>query len=134
MGELSRVWRESDHRYRLIGHKCGNCKQVYFPPRDVCPKCHRESIGKMERVHLSGHGEIVSFTVVHDTPPAFMRQRPYIMALVKLDEGPVLTAQVVDSDIEEIEIGKRVKSVFRKIREDGKSGIIQYGYKFVLTD
>ncbi len=134
MGELSRVWRESDHRYRLMGHKCGNCNKVYFPPRDVCPKCHRESIGKMEEVHLSGHGEILTFTVVHDTPPAFMRQRPYVMALVKLDEGPVLTAQVVDSDPDEIEIGKRVISVFRKIREDGKSGIIQYGYKFVLAD
>jgi hypothetical protein len=40
----------------------------------------------------------------------------------------------VDSDPKEIDFGKRVKTVFRKVREDGKAGIIQYGYKFVLAD
>ena len=47
-------------------------------------------------------------------------------------EGPVLTGQIVDAENDSIEMGKRVRSVFRKICEDGKSGIIQYGYKFVL--
>ena len=132
MGELSRIWRESSHRYRLVGHKCGNCGTVYFPPRDICIKCHRESIGKISECNLSGKGEIVSFTIVHDVPPAFARQRPYAMALIKLEEGPILTAQIVDSDMDEIEIGRKVSAVFRRIREDGKSGLIQYGYKFVL--
>ncbi|MCL4444298.1 MAG: Zn-ribbon domain-containing OB-fold protein [Thermoplasmataceae archaeon] len=134
MGELSRFWRESNHRYRLIAIKCGNCNEVYFPPRDVCPKCHRESIGKMRETQLSGKGEIVSYTIVHDAPPAFMRQRPYVLALIKLDEGPTITGQIVDADHEALEIGKRVRNVFRKVREDGKSGIIQYGYKFVLEE
>ncbi len=132
MGELSRIWRESDHRYRMVAHKCGNCSKVYFPPRDVCPDCHRDSIGKMKEMELSGNGSIFSFTVVHDVPPAFKRQRPYILALIKLDEGPVVTGQIVDTPSSEVEMGKRVHSVFRKIREDGASGIIQYGYKFVL--
>ena len=132
MGELSRIWRESEHRYRLMGNRCGNCNRVFFPIRDVCPDCHRESIGKMKPMELSGRGEIVSFTIVHDTPPSFVRQRPYALALIKLDEGPVLTGQIVDAENDSIEMGKRVRSVFRKIGEDGKSGIIQYGYKFVL--
>ena len=34
--------------------------------------------------------------------------------------------------IKEIEIGSRVSTVFRKISEDGKSGIIHYGYKFKI--
>ncbi|AKA48105.1 AcaC [uncultured archaeon] len=132
MGELSRFWRESDHRYRLVAHKCGNCDRVYFPPRDVCPTCHRESVGKMEPIDLSGKGEVVSYTVVHEAPTPFTRQKPYILAIIKLDEGPSLTGQIVDSDPEEVDMGKRVHSVFRKVAEDGKSGIIQYGYKFVL--
>ncbi len=134
MGELSRIWRESNHRYRMVAVKCGNCDRVYFPPRDVCPNCHRDSIGKMAETPLSGNGEIVSFTIVHDASPSFMRQRPYVMGLIKLDEGPTITAQIVDADREELEPGKKVKSVFRKVREDGASGIIQYGYKFVLAD
>jgi hypothetical protein len=86
----------------------------------------------MKPMELSGRGEIVSFTIVHDTPPSFVRQRPYALALIKLDEGPILTGQIVDAENDSIEMGKRVRSVFRKIGEDGKSGIIQYGYKFVL--
>ncbi len=53
----------------------------------MCPVCHRESIGKMEPLELSGDGEIVSFTVVHEAPPAFQRQKPYILAVIRLDEG-----------------------------------------------
>ncbi len=132
MGELSRIWRESDHRYRLVAHECGNCKRIFFPPRDVCPICHRDSIGKMREVELSGKGTISSFTVVHDSPRAFKRQRPYVLALIDLDEGPTLTAQIVDTPLDKIEIGKRVHSVFRRIHEDGPGGIIQYGYKFAV--
>jgi hypothetical protein len=132
MGEVSRFWRESIHRYRLVAHRCGNCKRVYFPPRDICPICHRDSIGKMKEFTLSGKGQIESFTVVHDAPPAFTRQRPYILAIIRLDEGPSITGQVVDCDPGEVDIGNRVSAVFRKISQEGKSGIIEYGYKFVL--
>ena len=81
---------------------------------------------------MSGKGVIESFTVVHEVPSAFVRQRPYILAIVKLDEGPSLTAQIVDADPGEVEIGKRVSAAFRKIAQQGSAGIIQYGYKFVL--
>ncbi len=132
MGELSRFWRESDHRYRLVAHRCGNCQRVYFPPRDVCPVCHRDSVGKMSNYDLSGKGEIVSFTVVHEAPGAFARQKPYVLAIIKLEEGPSLTGQIVDCNPADVDIGRRVHSVFRKVSEDGKNGIIQYGYKFAL--
>ena len=133
MGEVSRFWRESVHRYRLMGNQCGNCKRIFFPPRDVCPICHRESIGKMKEFTLSGNGTIESFSVVHDVPPAFTRQRPYIIAIIRLDDGPSVTGQIVDSDPGEVEMGKRVTSVFRKVAQEGESGIIEYGYKFVLA-
>ncbi|EQB69268.1 MAG: Zn-ribbon domain-containing OB-fold protein [Candidatus Thermoplasmatota archaeon] len=133
MGELSRMWRESPNRYRLLGKKCGNCGRIYFPSRDICPVCHRDSIGKMVDHELSGDGEIFSFTIVHEAPPAFSRQKPYVLALIKLDEGPMVTGQLVDVGNAEIKEGKRVRKVFRKIAEDGKSGIIYYGYKFVLA-
>ncbi|MEM0157688.1 MAG: Zn-ribbon domain-containing OB-fold protein [Thermoplasmataceae archaeon] len=133
MGEVSRFWRESVHRYRLMGNQCGNCKRIFFPPRDVCPVCHRESIGKMKDFMLSGSGTIESFSVVHDVPPAFTRQRPYIIAIIRLDDGPAVTGQIVDCDPGEVEMGKRVTSVFRRVAQEGESGIIEYGYKFALA-
>ncbi|MHB1440661.1 MAG: Zn-ribbon domain-containing OB-fold protein [Cuniculiplasma sp.] len=133
MGELSRMWRESPNRYRLLGKKCGNCGRKYFPAREICPVCHRDSIGKMSDFELSGNGEIFTYTIVHEAPPAFSRQKPYVLALIKLEDGPMITGQVVDVDPDEIEVGKKVRSVFRKIAQDGKSGIIFYGYKFTLA-
>jgi hypothetical protein len=41
-----------------------------------------------------------------------------------------MTAQIVCRP-DEVTIGMRVKSVFRRITADGESGIIHYGTKFV---
>ncbi len=54
------------------------------------------------------------------------------MGIIKLDEGPRITSQIVDCDPEEVSIGSRVRAVFRKIDEEGPAGAIHYGYKFVL--
>ncbi len=51
------------------------------------------------------------------------------MAIVELDDGIRVTAQVVDCKIGDIEIGKKVQIVFRKIQKEGKGGILCYGYK-----
>jgi uncharacterized OB-fold protein len=131
-GAVARFWREQPNRYNLIGTKCTNCEKVFFPPRDMCPKCHRMSIGKMETIQLAGKGKVVTYTVIHDSFGAFKIQIPYIMAIIEFDEGTCVTGQIVDCEPEDVEIGKPVHTVFRKIREDGKSGTIHYGYKFRL--
>ncbi|MEE9600783.1 MAG: Zn-ribbon domain-containing OB-fold protein [Thermoplasmata archaeon] len=127
---IPRFWREIDSRYNLVGTRCGNCGDIDFPPRSVCPKCGRKSLGKMERLQLSGHGTVVSYTVVHDAPSGFEAIRPYSLAIIELEEGARLTSQVIDCDPAEIGIGMPVEAVFRKLGEEGESGIIHYGYKF----
>ena len=53
------------------------------------------------------------------------------MALVKLEEGPMVTAQLTDVDNSEVQIGMPVEMVTRKMRNDGdERGLIVYGYKF----
>ena len=52
------------------------------------------------------------------------------MALVKLEEGPIVTAQLTDMDEGELSIGMPVEMVTRKLRTDGEEGMIVYGYKF----
>lgn len=80
--------------------------------------------------NLSGRGEIYSYTVMYNVPQGFEEQKPYTVALVKLDEGPMVTAQLTDVDHNEVKIGMRVEMVTRKLREDGDEGQIIYGYKF----
>jgi uncharacterized OB-fold protein len=127
---VPRFWREIPQRYNLIGNQCEVCKKVYFPPRESCPFCRRKSIGKMKDIKFSGNGTVVTYTIIHEAPEDFEGQSPYPMAIIQLDEGPKLTAQIVDCKPEDVKIGMRVKSTFRKIQEDGYIGAIYYGYKF----
>ncbi len=80
--------------------------------------------------NLSGHGEVYSFTTMYNVPQGFEEQKPYTVGLIKLDEGPMVTAQLTDVDSKAVKIGMRVEMVTRKLREDGNEGQIIYGYKF----
>jgi len=128
----ARFWREIPARYNLIGTRCTVCGRIYFPPREVCPHCHRKSIGKMERHKMKGKGHVLSYTVVKEGSANLAAQTPYIMAIIQLEEGEnaKLTAQLVECEEGDLKIGLEVEAVFRKIQEDGKSGVIHYGYKF----
>jgi uncharacterized OB-fold protein len=79
---------------------------------------------------LSGRGEIYSFTTMYNVPRGYEDQSPYTVALVKLEDGPMVTAQLTDVDAADVKIGLRVEMVTRKLREDGDEGQIIYGYKF----
>ena len=129
-GGVARFWREIPQRYNLIGNKCGSCERAFFPPREACPYCRRKSLGKMENIKFCGKGEIVTYTIIHVGPESFEKQVPYPVAIIKLEEGSQITAQIVDCNIDEIKIGMKVESVFRRIQEDGYTGAIYYGYKF----
>ncbi|HDN18254.1 MAG TPA: Zn-ribbon domain-containing OB-fold protein, partial [Candidatus Bathyarchaeota archaeon] len=108
MSSIPRFWRSIRSRYNLIGKKCLTCGKVYFPPRTICPNCRRK--GKLTDYKLKGEGKILTFTVIHVAPEDFKRQAPYIMAIVKLDEGPKITTQIVNCKLEEIHIGMRVRA------------------------
>jgi uncharacterized OB-fold protein len=127
----ARFWRENASMYNLIASKCKACGSMHFPPRAFCPECHRRSIGKIERFQLKGEGEIFSYSIVHEATPDLEMQKPYVLAMVRMDEGVMLTAQVVDCRMEDVRIGMRVRAVLRKLSEEGPDGVIHYGYKFV---
>lgn len=124
--DISQHWRLSPQRYQLIGEKCPHCGAPIFPPRDVCPECTSPA---RELYSFAGTGTVYSYTTVLDAPAGFEEQAPYVLALVQLDEGPLVTAQLTDLDGSP-EIGMRVEMVTRKLRTDGDDGIIVYGYKF----
>ena len=126
--EIPRHWRLKQQRYALVGEICPHCDAKIFPPRDVCPECGGEA---KEAYSFSGKGEVYSFTRMDDGPAGFEEQAPYTVALVKLAEGPVVTAQLTDLGDSKVEIGMPVEMVTRRIRQDGdERGMIVYGYKF----
>lgn len=124
---IARNWRVKKQRYTLSGELCHHCGSKVFPPRDVCPECANPAY---DPFRLVGLGHVYSFTTIFEAPTDFQTQAPYNLALIKLEEGPMLTAQLTDVDAAEVRIGMPVEMVTRKLSQDGEEGLIQYGYKF----
>jgi hypothetical protein len=107
---------------------CPHCKAKIFPPRDICPSCGQEA---KTLYAFSGKGEVYSYTTIYEAPAGYDENAPYTVALVKLNEGPLVTAQLTDLGDQPIQIGMPVEMVTRKLRQDGdERGMLVYGYKF----
>lgn len=125
-------WKSLPYRYRLVAGKCPSCQTINFPPEGSCNNCKKDV--EFEEEELSGRGEIVGFSVISEgsAPPEFEEQQKksgeFPTAVVELEEGPRITAQIVDCGQDDIHIGLKVEKVIRKIYEQEK--IIRYGLKF----
>lgn len=128
-----RAWRERLGRYRLEGSKCLGCGQVWFPQRHgVCPKCHgRELVAH----HSPPTGKVEEF-LVKDNPFTDLSGTHYygrgkrVLAMITLDDGVHVCADLDDCAPAEVKVGMRVKMVTRKWMRESNSNW-QYGYKFV---
>ncbi len=126
--EIPRHWRLKKQRYNLIGEVCPHCEAKIFPPRDVCPHCGEEARTEFA---FSGRGEVYSYTTIYDAPAGYEAYAPYTVAIVKLAEGPMITAQLTDLGDQAVQVGMPVEMVTRRLRQDGdERGVIVYGYKF----
>ena len=126
---VPRYTREIPQRFRLEAGLCKQCDYLAFPPRLICPKCGHKDFQYSE---LTPQGKIMTYTIIHVADDDFARETPFAVGIIETDEGARLTAQIVDCDFSEIEIGKKVKLVFRRIKKEGHAGILQYGYKAIL--
>jgi uncharacterized OB-fold protein len=93
---------------------CAACGALRHPPGPSCPECHAHD---RSYVVASGRGTVFSY-VVHRHPPVPGRELPILLALVDLEEGTRLLAEVVDCDPEQIDVGMPVQVDFRRIDED----------------
>ena len=125
--EITSHWRIKKQRYALVGEVCPHCSAKIFPPRDICPECGDEA---KDDYQFSGRGEVYSYTTLYNAPAGYEEQAPYTVAMVQLEEGPLVTAQLTDIDVKEPEVGMPVEMVTRKLGSEGDRGILIYGYKF----
>ena len=113
---------------KLMGSKCKDCGTLYVPVRKLCTKCNTAN---MEWVEMSGEGELVAFTSITVGTPYFIqkgydRTKPYCFSIIKLKEGPMVSAQLVgvdESKPDTIKIGMPVKVKFLEMDIKGESKI-----------
>jgi len=101
---------------RLLIRKCRACGALHFMPRHLCPHCWSDDL---EWIEAGGRGTVHSFTVIRRAPmESFAPRVPYVVALIDLDEGPRMMANVLGDDALETRIGDAVRVCFED-RGDG---------------
>jgi uncharacterized OB-fold protein len=103
--------------HRLMGTRDSSSGAVFCPPRPIDPLNHSYD---MEWVEFKGTGRLEAYTVVFTATSAMLaagydRKNPYCVGIVKLDEGPMISAQILGVDVahpEAIQIGIPVKAAF----------------------
>ncbi len=92
--------------------RCGDCRHTQFYPRLLCSACGSRSLAWID---AAGTGRIKSFTIIRRAvSAAFEGDVPYVVALVTLDEGPTLMANVIGCSPEEVSIGRPVRVTFER--------------------
>jgi len=111
----------------LIGSRCNNCGETYLGRRVICINCYKAD--RIEEVALSRCGKLFTYTIVYQSAPWV--QVPYIAAVIKLPEGPIVRASLIDCEpIDQVlGAGMAVVMVTEKVRED-RDGNDVIAYKF----
>jgi uncharacterized OB-fold protein len=95
---------------RLELQRCAACGKLWFYPRPACVAC---GVAQYAWIVASGRGTLHSFSIVHRAPSEAFRARvPYVVALIDLDEGPRMMANIVGDDALEAAIGDPVEVLF----------------------
>jgi len=106
-------WWDGLRDGKLVVQKCRPKRHISHPPGPVCKTCQS---GDLEWVELSGTGEVYTATAVHRAMhPDFEPDLPYLLAYVRLDDGPQLATWLKDVELADVRPGMRVRAVFEKI-------------------
>jgi uncharacterized OB-fold protein len=96
---------------RLTFQRCNETGKAWYPPSPVSPY---EPTATWDWIESTGKGEVLSWVVFHQKYfPGFSDRMPYNVAMIRLDEGPVLLSNILAPN-EEIRIGRRVRVQFEQ--------------------
>jgi uncharacterized protein len=94
---------------RLVLQRCSS-GHVQFYPRSHCHRCGSTAL---DWVDATGAGVLHTFSIVHRAGHGGFADRvPYVFAIVELDEGQRVTANIINTDVDEVHIGMPVRVVF----------------------
>lgn len=96
---------------------CNECKAHFFYPRPYCPICLSDNV---EWRTVSGKGTLHTYIISHRPAPGFDDELPYVIAVVKLAEGPCLMSNIVNIEPkpENLPADLPLEVVFQDINDD----------------
>ena len=94
---------------------CSRCDAHFFYPRAMCPTCWSAEVRWRT---VSGAGTLHTFTIARvPTAPHFAHEVPQKIGVVELDEGPRMTASIVEVAPEDLQVGIRLSPVFEHLSD-----------------
>ena len=87
----------------LAVYRCQKCGWSDFHEAKKCPRCR----GEVGRTVVPGLGKIVTFTAIRYPPKGYESQAPYVVAIIKLENGPKVIGRVANP-IDDVRIGSDV--------------------------
>lgn len=110
---LTAPYWEGARQGRLLVQRCLSCGRRWHPPAPFCPSCQSDGY---EWSAVSGRGAVFSFTIVHHAAHVAVAGKvPYLVALVDLEEGVRLVANIRNCAMDQVAIGMKVKVMFEKL-------------------
>jgi uncharacterized OB-fold protein/acyl dehydratase len=114
LGHDNKWWWDGIAAGELRIQRCKQCQALRHPPRPMCGKC--QSI-EWDQVVSKGAGSVYSFVVMH-YPPIPGYDFPLPVALIDLDEGTRLVANVVGCKPSDVHVGMRVQAKIEAADEE----------------
>jgi uncharacterized OB-fold protein len=113
---------------KLMGSQCNQCNTTYVPPRKLCIKCNSTDL---KWVEMAGNGKIAAFSCIgvgttFMADKGYSMKKPYCFSVIELDEGPMVSGQLIgvdESKPETIKIGTPVKVSFIETELPGETRV-----------
>jgi uncharacterized protein len=111
----SRFLSEIRDNKKIVATKCPTCNIVWLPARSTCVKCFG-SLG--EFVEVSDTGPVTTFTVINTYQTFYLMKPPFALGIIQLDGADTgLVHFIGEVNPEDVNIGMRVRAVFKEERE-----------------
>ena len=111
--EISRPFWDAAREHRLLIQRSRKTGKHVFYPRAVSPYGRDDAL---DWVAVSGRGVVYSFTVARrPTAPQWAADGAYVIAIVELEEGVHMTANIVDCSPEDVRVGMPVEVTFHDV-------------------
>ena len=111
----------------LVASECRSCGALFFDRRNACANCSGREFGARQ---LANEGVVRAFTIVHRATPDV--KVPYVSAIVDLDGGGVVKANIVDVEPvpDKVALGMRVAlTTFGVGSDSAGTEAVSFGYR-----
>jgi len=113
---VSQPFWDAAKEHRLVLQRSKKTGRYVYYPRAVSPFGVNDELAWTT---VSGRGTVYSYTIARrPTAPQWAADVPYVIAIVRLEEGPHLTTNIVDCDPESVRIGMQVVATFADVTPD----------------